>query len=303
MRKLGKVWMLRSARSIAMYLVAAAIVIPLACVMVFIPLGFATRAEPGNNAPMILFALSTLAFLALLFGGTTAIAAWIMIRRKRWLDDAVVPLGLAGSGYMLTGRRYTGTVEEKEVEVRFYRGPALAIYVDTPLHTRLGIAERSGAGSAIAGLLNREPISIDDPDLQSISVFALDHPWARMLFEDPQARALILEMVTGETPFMFQQVFLQPGRFCLRLYSSNKFGGVCVTPQEAARWVSDLLALTAIAESLPPPEQTAEPTALETATRTGRNTALIAGGVVLAVLGLILCPSAIIIAVLLAANP
>jgi hypothetical protein len=305
MRKLGKVWMLRSTRSIVVYLIAAAIVIPLACVMVFIPLGFATRAKPGNNAPMILFALSTLTFLALLFGGTTAVAAWIMIRRKRWLDDAFVPLGLAGSRYILTGRRYTGTIEGKEVEVRFYRGPALEIYVDTPLHTRLGIAERSRAGSAIAGLFNREPISIDHPDLESISVFALDHPWARALLEDPQARALILEMVAGETPFMFQQVFLQPGRFCLRLYSSNNLGGVRITPQEAERWVNDLLALTATAERLPSPEQTAQPTALETAARTGtgRNTALIAGGVVLAVLGLILCPSAVIIVVLLAANP
>jgi hypothetical protein len=201
---------------------------------------------------------------------------------------------------MLTGRQYTGTVEEREIEVRFYRGPALEIYVGTPLQTRLGIAEQSRTGNAIAGILNREPVAIDGAGLESIRVFALDHSWARALIEHPRARALVVDMITGESPFVFQQLFLQPGRFCLRFYGGGQIGGVRITPQEAQHWIDDLATLTTLAESLPVPEQTAEATALERASLSGRNTALIAGGVVLAVLGLILCPSAIIIAVLLA---
>jgi hypothetical protein len=226
-----------------------------------------------------------------------------MISRKRWLDEAFVPLGLTGHSYMLTGRQYMGTVEGREVEVRFYRGPALEIYVDTPLHTRLGMAERSRTGVALAGILNREPVDIDHLDLEPIAVFALDHPWARSLLDRPRARALVADMITSDTPFLFQQVFLQPGRFCLRLFGSDRIAGVRVAPEEARKWVSDIVALIEIAERLPAPEQTAQPTALEKATRTGRNTALIAGGVVLAVLGLIFCPSAIIVAVLLVAKP
>ena len=217
-------------------------------------------------------------FLLIVFGGGLGALAWVFYRRKRWLDSLFTPWRLVGSRYMVSGRQYQGTrtlierpAQGREIIARFYRGPTLDLYVGTPLQTRLGIAEKSHTSLALAGTLGRQPLSLDDPDLDAWSVFALDEEWAHSLLADPEAKTLLQRLMrAGESWVLMQQVHLQPGMFHLRLYRNKNLFRYGIEPEEARQWLDDLLALARIAEGLPAPRVTAEESGAEQFVHSGR---------------------------------
>jgi hypothetical protein len=282
-------------RGVVISLISTAIVIPLGCVLIFIPLWLVTQFDTNIWVLIISAAL----FLLILFGGGFSALALTLYRRKRWLDAVFTPLGLSGSAYMISGRQYQGTVDGREVTARFYRGPTLELYVGTPLQTRLGIAEKTKVGLALAGVFQRQPLSLEDPDLEGLSVFALDEDWARSLLSDPKAKVLLLRLMqAGESWTLMQQVHLRPGTFLLRLYRNKNLFRYSVAPEEAREWLDDMLALARIAEALPAPQMTAEETSAERLVRTGRTTS-IALIIVAAFLGIPVCLAVILAAVFL----
>ena len=84
-------------RSMVIQLIAVAIVIPLACVLIFIPLGFVGQ---GGQSIWFLIIPASL-FLFILFGGGLAFVVVVMYRRIRELDALFTPLGLTGSLYQM----------------------------------------------------------------------------------------------------------------------------------------------------------------------------------------------------------
>ena len=253
-------------RGVVISLLSTAIVVPLACVLIFVPMWYYTN----HNANIWVMIIPAILFLLILFGGGSGALAWTFYRRQRWLDTLFTPWGLVGSVYMISGRQYQGGVQGREVTARFYRGPTLDLYVGTPLQTRLGIAEKSGTSLAVAGMLGREPLALDDPDLGELSIFALDEEWARALLADPEARALIQRLLrAGESWVLMPQLFLQPGAFHLRLYRNKNFFRYGIEPEEAQAWRDDLLALAHSAEGLPVPQVTAEESGAERLVRSG----------------------------------
>jgi hypothetical protein len=266
-------------------LIATLIVVPLTCVLVFVPLWL---VQEFNLGIWVLIVSASLYLLIMLGGGWGALG-WTLLRRKRWLDSVFAPLGLEGRGYMFSGRQYQGTVQGREVMARFYRGPTLDLYVSTPLQTRVGIGDRSRVGLAVAGVFNREPLTLADPDLEALSVFPLDEDWTRSLLAHPEAKRLLLRlMMAGDSWALMRQVYLQPGTFYLRLYRNKNLFRYSVTPEEARQWLDDLIALARIAEDLPAPRVTAEETPVERLVRSGRIVSIV--WIVLAVvLGIPLC--------------
>ena len=209
-------------------------------------------------------------YVLILNGGAFGYLALVLRRRKRRLDAAFTPLGLTGQRYMLTGRQYHGTVGGRDVDVRFYRGPMLELHLSTPLQTRFGVAEVGSTTPALARLLGRQALALDDPALDGLRVYALDENWARCLMAEPGARKLVQRLLdAGERWALVRQVVLGPGAFRLRLYHSQRLFGFEITSEEAQRWLDDLLALTRIAEQLPGPTVTAEESAGERIVRTG----------------------------------
>jgi hypothetical protein len=272
-------------RGLVITLISVLVVVPLACVLVFIPLAMVTR----SNASIWWLIVPVGLFLLIMLGGGWGAIGWSFYRRKRWLDSVFTPLGLTGSTYTISGRQYQGTVEGREVTARFYRGPTLDLYVSTPLQTRLGIAAKSQAGLALAGLFNRQSLSLEDPDLDTLSVFALDENWGHSLLADPEAKVLLQRLMKAADSWaLIQQVHLQPGAFFMRLYRNKNLFKYGFTLEEVQQWLDDLMALARIAESLPAPQVTAEETAAEQLVRSGRLTsiALIA---VAAIFGPMLC--------------
>jgi hypothetical protein len=273
------------ARGIVISLISTLVVVPLACVLVFVPLWMVSQSDASI---WVLIVPASLYLLILLGGGSGAVA-WTFFRRKRWLDSVFTPLGLTGRAYMYSGRQYQGTVEGREVTARFYRGPTLDLYVGTPLQTRLGIAEQSQAGLAVASVFNRQPLPLDDPDLDAWSVFVLDEDWARSLLTHPEAKRLLQRLMgAGDNWALMQQVHLQPGAFYLRLYRNKNLFRYSITLEEARQWLDDMMALARVAEGLPAPQVTAEETSAERLVRSGRITPIVL--IVIAVLfGIPLC--------------
>jgi len=266
MAKLLKAWSLDYGRSLILGLIAPAIVLPLGCVCVFIPLRLVTRFDASI---WVLIVPSSLFFL-ILNGGAFGTLGWVLYRRKRWLDAVFTPLGLTGKSYMLTGRQYHGAIEGRQVSARFQRGPRLELHLGTPLQTRFGVAEEGSTTLPLARLSGRQPLALDDPDLSGLHILALDEGWTRSLLADPEARRLIRRLMSaGESWALVRQVVLGPGTFLLRLYRSKRLFKYEITPEEARRWLDDLLALARIAEGLPAPSVTDEESSAERLVHTG----------------------------------
>jgi hypothetical protein len=250
-------------------LIATAIVLPLGCLFVFVPLWLVNRADLS----IWVLIVSASLYVVILNGGVFGIAAYVLYRRRRRLDAVFSPLGLDGRRYMLTGRQYQGTIEGRQISVRFYRGPMLEMHLGTPLRTRFGVAERGSSTPTLARLFGRQPLNLDDPALSELWVFAIDRPWARALMADLEARRAIRQLLAaGESWALVRQVVLGPGAFRLRLYHSKRLFGFEITAEEAQGWLDGLLALARVAEGLPGPTVTDEESTAERLVRTGGST-------------------------------
>jgi hypothetical protein len=255
-------------RSLLLRLGIAAIVIPLGIVCVFVPLYLSENGNFDDTTNFLILAIPISAFFFLLVGGTLGMVAWILLRRKRQLDEAFIPLGLTGSMYLLNGRQFHGSASGRQVDVYYYRGSTLDLYLSTPLKTRLGISMKDSIGQAVAGLINRRPINLNDPELSRLNIFPVDETWARALVADPVAKAAILRLTADQGPYELRQVLLQPEAFLLRCaHIAQKQ----ITSENAQQWLADLITLARAAEGLPAPEKIIEASALEKSTRVDRN--------------------------------
>src|SRR5689334_14434398 len=255
-------------RSLLLRLAIAAIVIPLGLVCVFVPLYLSESGNFDDTTTFLILAIPVSLFILLLIGGGVGIGLWFLLRRKRQLDDAFTPLGLTGSMYLLNGRQYHGAAGGRQVDVYYYRGSTLDLYVSTPLKTRLGISMKDSIGQAVAGLINRQPINLNDPELSRLNIFPTDETWARALLADPVAKAAILRLTADQGPYELRQVLLQPEAFLLRCAHIDQKK---ITNENAQHWLSDLTSLARTAEGLPAPEKIVEASSLERSTRVDRN--------------------------------
>jgi nitrate reductase NapE component len=241
------------------------------CVCVCIPLGIATQPDMDPTTSVVVLAVPVSLFFLIIVGGGWGFLVWTIWRRARQLDAVFGPLGLAGSTHMLTGRQYHGTVEGRQVDAYVYRGPTLELRVSTPLQTRLNAVEKAAVVRPVAWAFKYEPLALNDPGLQDLSITALDEDWARRLLSDQAVRAILQRLVAGGAGALIQQVALQPSAFSLHLYRSRGLFGYAIAPDQARQWLDDLLVLAHIAESLPAPQKTAELTSLERFAQSSRR--------------------------------
>ncbi|MFZ0545087.1 MAG: hypothetical protein WAM60_06600 [Candidatus Promineifilaceae bacterium] len=254
---------------IGLYIVVAAFVIPLGCLLIFVPLWIVQSANLDNTATLLILIVPIGLFFFIVIGGALAFAYRIMSRRTHWLDEAIAPLGLEGKSYALSGRQYHGTYQGRQVDILFYRGPTFSIFVGTPLQTKLSVAERSKAGMAIGRAFKREPLTTADPQLENLVIYAHEETWGQALVAQPEAAAVFNRLINGENKFLFHQLHLYPNAFLFRLYRSKKLFEFKIQPEQIQAWFSDLLKLAQIAEALPAPQEIVQASRLEQASRTG----------------------------------
>jgi hypothetical protein len=289
MSKILKAWSLAYGRSLVVALIATAIVVSLGCLLVLVPLGLVIRAD----LDLWVLIVSASLFFLILNGGSLGILVWMLRRRKRRLDAAFTPLGLDGERYMLTGRQYRGTLDGRQAKVLFYRGPMLEMGVETPLQTRLGVAEVGSTTPALARLFGLEPLDIDEPTLSEYRVYALDGSWAHSLLGKADVRNMIDQLLNGGGSWaLVKQVVLAPGSLRLRLYRNKHLFKYTITPEDAQQWFDDLLALASAAEALSAPTITDEESTAERPVHTG-DTSRIALTVVALLVGVPTCVLAV----------
>jgi hypothetical protein len=237
-------------RSLIITLISTVIAVPLVCVLIFIPLAIAARAEDSTTAMWVAIA-SAVIFLLILFGGGAAFLLIVFFRRARRYNAIFEPLGLKGKMFLLNGRQYLGTAKGRQVDVRFYRGPTLDIRVSTTTQARLSIANSDTVSLPLARMFGREPLDLTDPGLSGLTIFAHDEVWALSLLANPEVKALLRQMILSESAFLMRQVHLEPGKLRLYLYRNKGLFKFNVSPNEARQWLNGLLALARIAETLP----------------------------------------------------
>jgi len=284
-------------RSLVIRLVAALIVIPLACVLIFVPLWLVTSLD----MPIWILVISSTLFLAILFGGGGIYAWWTIYQRTQKLDAAFAPLGLEGSAYQMWFRQYHGSARGRQVDLYFQRGPLLTLEIDTPLQTRIGVTGRQRDTQVLAGMLGQQALGFDDPALGDLTVFGLDEAWVRSLLAQPEAADTFHRLTALEDFFTRQQVILRPGHFQLLFTGNRNMFSFDLPPERTQGWLDDVLRLAEIAESLPAPQVTAEESAAEQMAERVRNTSpyLIPLIVVGTLVGIFLCSGIIVAAVLL----
>ena len=254
-------------RSLTIQVIAPLIVIPLAVVLIFVPLCLVTQLEMSIWWLIVPAGL----FVVILVGGGIATVALVLVRRARRLDALFAPLGLTGQTYMISGRQYHGTIQGRQVNVYFYRGPTLNVDISTPLQTRLGVASKAADTMAFARLLNRQPLSLADPALSDMTVFAMDEDWTRSLLANPHMPGRLQRLIHFEGFFTRRNVLLRPGWLRLSLYGNRNLFRWDITPEQVQQWFDNLLAVARIAEGLPAPQITDQESEAERMARSIRN--------------------------------
>ena len=266
--KLLKYWAAGVGRSCLIQLAAAAVVIPLACLLVFVPLYLVQNTRLDETSSFLVMVVPMAGFLVLVIGGSAAFGVWMVSARARGLDAAFTPLGLRGGMYFLNGRQYHGQIAGRAVDVYFYRGPTLDLYLAAKLGTRLGLGLQNRVGTALAGLLKRPALELTDPVLADYSVYAHYETWARALLRDPAAGPALERLLRDLGGYELRQLHAQPDAWLLRLYHTYTDR---ITPDSVRGWLRDLEFLARSAEALPPPAAADEPSALERRLRSDRG--------------------------------
>lgn len=251
-------------QSLLIFLIAVVIVLPLGCLLIFIPMGVSAHIE-SSAASVWVMVIPAVLFLLIIVGGGWGFLAWRIRRRSDHLDAAFTPLGLTGERVMLTRRSYHGQFRGRRARVNFRRGPTLECFLATPLQTRLSIDEPDRMTTTLAGWTGRQPLAFTDPNLAGLRVFARDEAWARALLADPRAQELLQRLIHFPGAFLIRRVEFLPGNLALHLHFDRRWLGfeVAVEPEQARQWLQALADLAEIAETLPPPQVTAPATTLE----------------------------------------
>ncbi len=189
-------------------------------------------------------------------------------RRTSLLNDALTPFGLSGRGYLWNGRQYHGIYQGHQVDIYFYRGPSLDIYVDAPLNTRLGIAMQGYLGRLASSAGNQPRMVSSDPALAHLDIYPLDEDWGRSLLDNPVARSIILQLASPGTGLEFRSLLFQPEAIHLQIH---RIATISMTAENLRTWLNSLLELAVIAASLPAPKVRAAASAMERRTRLNRS--------------------------------
>jgi len=247
-------------RSLVIRVIATVIGLPLACIIIFVPIWLLFRFDfqPWTLVVAALF------WLVPMFVGVVVFPFGVVLRRKAKLDALFLPLGLTGKAYQTSFRQYHGNVGGRHVDVYFYRGPVLEIEVNSTLQTRLGVTDQHSDSQFLASLVGQQPLSSDGPALNDLTVFSADEVWAQSLLAVPEVVDTLRRLTTlGNGIFTRQQVILRPGTFKLMLTGNRRLFKMDLSLPQVQAWLDDLLNLVQTAETLPSPQMMVELTAAE----------------------------------------
>ncbi len=230
-------------RGSVIWLISAAVVFPLTCVLICLPLWLVTR----QDAPMWILILSGAVFLLLLFGSIPVVLYGAYRKRKKWLDAIFLPLGLEGSVYQIHFRQYHGQVKDREMAVRFYRGPVLEIEVKTNLQISLVASQDRPVG--LSYLVGQVPLTFDDPAYEKLQVYTRNMEQVQQVFLHPDIPQQLMVLTTPTDAFLYRHVILREGKLILMSAFNPRLFRFELDPDEVRSWTKSVLSLADMLES------------------------------------------------------
>ena len=154
------------------------------------------------------------------------------------------------------------------MDVYFYRGPTLDIYLAASLRTRVGIGMKSSQSRLAASVIKRTPLETGDPALAELAIYPSDPQWCSELLADFSVTRILPHLMADQGLFELRNLIIQPEAVQLNMHHIPVRQ---ITPEAVQRWISDLVELAQIAESLPPPNKTEAASTLEQRSRLNRG--------------------------------
>lgn len=227
------------------------LVIPMATCLVCAPWAYVSNnPQLTTTETFVALAVPIGLFLLVAGGGTLAATTFTGRRRRRWLDEAFTQFGLTAVPLGFGRLRYEGEFDEREINITFQRGPWIEWQVATSMSGKFGITQNDSASTKLGGLVNKEPTKIKDPDMGDVAVFADDEKGIRRLLKDPEVKAAVRDLLFHDSEFLIRQVLLQDGQLIFRLYRIKTLFQFDITPDEAERWMDELLTIADTGETI-----------------------------------------------------
>lgn len=182
------------------------------------------------------------------------------------LDDLFTSFDLEAKPYLLSGRQYHGTHEDRGLHIYTravkisnkggqsrYMGHNLEILLDSPLKTRAAL---SHAGS-VTGFIDRslsglEPVPVLDFTQKGFNFKALEPHWAMSLVDEAKALMLQIAEQDKQTGFISLRIYPEAVGLSLRLHWE------VIKAEKVKHWLEQIHHLARLAESLPSPSQPVE---------------------------------------------
>jgi hypothetical protein len=149
-----------------------------------------------------------------------------------------------------------------------FRGLTLDLYVESPIHTRAAIANRSAASAVARALFDPPRVPCDAPGFEDLEVHADDPAWAAHLLGDPVAIERIPALARDDLGHERRVLVLGPDAVALRM---RYLRSADFTPANVVAWVEGLAELARRAEDVDPPAETLAETTFERRWRTERG--------------------------------
>jgi hypothetical protein len=166
-------------------------------------------------------------------------------RAGRALDPALTPSGLVAGWEFPLGRRYSGTLDGRDVEVRYQ--PAYALqpaHLDVTVVAQPGQRLAASAGPQRPLLDCRDCPRLEVPGLRGVRVYAQDEARAHALLAHPEAQEALVRLLEAPDASGTRALYLQPERVWFRARLRR------VTETEIVAWLDDVLLLAGAGERI-----------------------------------------------------
>ena len=269
MSKLGRIYIAKQKRSCLVLLIVVPIVVLLAGAFIFVPLWL---VQNNQWSPTVVLWGGTL-FLSSILGFGVVFGTFVIRRRTKQLEAifGAGGLGLQGSYYLFQFRQYHGTINNRNVDVYFYRGPTIDIYLQTPLQTRFTVGDKNQPASLINAPLNQPLREAGDSGWLDLCVDALDQTWMHNFLGRQQARNSIRHLLQSNQDAVLRQINLRPNAFELCFRHTTSVFAYHLSREEVQSWFADLFQIADIAERIPAPTITHQAGALEQLRQSNRD--------------------------------
>lgn len=244
----------------------------------------------GRDTGTFFFVVGLMCFVVVAVGGGLGLGLFLRRKGHNAFNEVFEGLGLVGSGYLLSGRKYEGSHGGRQVNVyvyasgsRYNRRPIMELFVEAPVGGRMGIGTKNVLSNVAAGLLNKEGIGgtgLDD----DVGVYADDKNWAIGMLDANGVREAVRKLMETVGKYELRVINYMPDS--IRLQITNYTAEVL--DQNYVRSIFDeLLTLAGAVDDGPRPSERVEPSQMEVNSRTNRAafTPIACGIVALIVLG------------------